>query len=197
MKNRLFLFSKKNSHNINKKIELRYSKLLRQDILHIKALQKKVFQDLKEEGQEELLVDSSQEEIEESISLDYIYGLFDKEKLIAFCMAVLPRQTERNLSNLLDENKKDKDQYNDYLTFDTILVDPNYRGYGIQSFYLNELEKLAMKKKTRYIIATVSLNNEYSKRNFLNHGFVLKKITTLNIGQYKGAKRGIFVKKLE
>ena len=160
------LFTNSGNHQI--KLDLR--RLLPRDFKSAINLQK----DILETIDPELFQKSTEEEILESMLIDYCYGLFDGDELAAFCICVLnrktrqmPKEEERNLCVLTD----DTDKYHDYISFDTIQVAPKYRGYGIQRFFLKEAESLVRETNAKHIIATVSPKNVYSKNAFLNDGY--------------------------
>lgn len=126
---------------------------------------------------------SSVEEIYESMLLDYCYGLFDQNKLAALCICVINRKTfypgshERNLCVKTSE----KTNYTDYVTFDSIQVASEYRGYGIQKFFLKEAEILAANVGAKHIIATVSPGNQYSLDAFKQSGYTYYGGSTIKI----------------
>lgn len=148
-----------------KTVELSMHRLLPRHLSMILNLQASIVEALPDKS---VFAPSTKEEILESMLIDFCYGLFDKEKLVAVCICVLNRKTaltgdhERNLCI----HTQDAKQYIDYVTFDSIQVHPQYRGYGIQKFFLHKAEEVAAKVKAKYLIATVSPDNQFSKRQF-------------------------------
>lgn len=132
---------------------------------------------------------SSEEEFLESILVDYCYGLFDGDRLAALSLCVLNRETPRNLGKLCPHG-----DCTEHITFDTIQVHEDYRGYGIHRFFLKEAETLAIRVGAGYIAATVAPHNAPSHRNFDAMGY--KTIRTLEMkgGTYGNAKRDLIRK---
>ncbi len=139
------------------------------DLEKIQEIQKEIT----EKVDNSIFEPSSKDEIYESMLLDYCYGVFDQEKLAAVCICVINRKTyysggnERNLC----VETSNKTSYSDYITFDSIQVAPDYRGYGIQKFFLKEAETLAANVGAKYIVATVSPDNKYSSDSFEQSGY--------------------------
>lgn len=174
-------------------IELCYKRLFASNVKEVLSLQNVVLTELKEEGKQEYLVRSSEEEILESMLIDYCYGLYDDDKLIAFCITVLNRNSNRNLAKIIKKRK----HYKDYVSVDTVQVHPAYRGYRIQKFFLEKSQEISYKCEAKNMLATVSLNNTFSEQNFLEFGFE-KSANPVIIyeGEYKGAERNVFIKQL-
>ena len=133
-----------------------------------------------------LFAPSSEEEILESMLIDYCYGLFHNNQLVAFCICIMNRKTKLSRSDLYERNlcvwiKKGKKSYSDYITFDTIQVLPEYRGYGIQRYFLKEAEELAAKAHANHIIATVAPDNTKSINSFEELEYCYNKDSTIRI----------------
>lgn len=75
---------------------------------------------------------------------------------------------------------------------ESTIVDPKYRGNGLQRKLCEGLEMLARKDQKNYIMATVSPMNPYSLNNFLQLGYINKKEKL----KYGGLRRYILCKKL-
>lgn len=152
------------------KIEFSKKRLFPYNLKEATNLQNEILEDFPEGSS--VFKYSSENEILESMLLDYCYGLYDGAKLAAFCICVLNRKSSRNLCN----NTGDE-FYDLYITFDTIQVRKEYRGYGIQRHFLNDAEALAGRIKQEQgfsemkIIATVSPDNKKSLGNFLIQGY--------------------------
>ncbi|MBQ3086066.1 MAG: GNAT family N-acetyltransferase [Clostridia bacterium] len=145
------------------KKSFRQISLFPRDLKAILKLQDKIVEGLSNQS---IFEQSTEEEILESMLVDACCGLYDGERLIALSIIVFNRQTKRNLSADWDDLKK-KTHYWEYVTFDTIQVDPEYRGYGIQKYFLDYAEKLAVKVEAEYVIATVAPENTHSLNNFI------------------------------
>lgn len=138
---------------------------------------------------------STQEEIKTALKNpdDYLcIQVADNSKIVAFAYVILQPSEEHNL--YLDLKKEHIDTPSDkYCIFETVFVDNDYRGYGIQSLLVDVLCDWSRKKGKHSICATVHPNNKYSQRNFENRGF--EKVTACPITKYNN-KRNYFIKKL-
>lgn len=76
---------------------------------------------------------------------------------------------------------------------DTVFVDPDYRGFGMQKVLINVLCSWSATLGKRHIAATVHPENRFSAKNFIESGFAL--ITQSPIAKYD-SQRNIFTKKL-
>ena len=127
-------------------------------------------------------------ELRDSIDNDYCCGLFDGDKLAAFCVAVFNRETTRNYCALTDEPVS----FTKYFSFDSIQVAEKYRGFGIQRFFLNETEKIAKAHGAEYMLATVSPDNFHSLNSFMQMGYEIyknKEISAYNSTRYLMIKK--------
>lgn len=115
-------------------------------------------------------------EIMDAIDNDYCCGLFDGDELAAFCITVFNRETSRNYCALTDE----PEAFSKYFSFDSIQVKEKYRGFGIQRFFLDETERLAKERGAEYMLATVSPENKYSLRHFIDMGYEIYKNREIN-----------------
>ena len=168
----------------NNEITLHYRRLYPRDINQCFELQNEIYEEL---PNKETYVPTTEDEFYESFLVDYAYGLFDGDKLVALSIMVLNREDPRNLGNDLEgHNPKE------CVTFDSVMVKKEYRGYGIQSFFLKESEYVMKTCSAKYLIATVSPLNVYSKNNFINNGF--KVVKTLN--KYNNVLRDIVEKEV-
>ena len=150
-------------------VTLQQKRLFPRDLKQILALQREVNGEI---NSVDIFKESSKEEILESMLIDYCYGLFDDKRLVAFCIGVMNRESPRNLCKLLDSK-----EYKAYATFDSIQVQADYRGYGIQAFFLEDfsacIQSLVDADATAHmsILATVAPKNSYSLNNFLKAGY--------------------------
>ncbi len=139
------------------------------DIDSILALQNRVVESLCDKS---ILQKSTTEEILESTEEDLCCGLFCDDVLCAFCIAVTGRSCDRNLGiDWLDT--EDADKISDFVTFDTVQVLPEYRGFGIQKLFLELSEVFARMCGARMLAATVSPDNSYSRDNFARMGYLV------------------------
>lgn len=100
-----------------------------------------------------------------------VYILFDKDLMVGlFILTINPPQEIIEEYKLYDNT--------DVSIFDSIMIDKNYQGSGLQrqgmEIIYNEAKKLNVKK----IVATVHPENIYSSRNFDSLGYkVINEIT--------------------
>lgn len=113
-----------------------------------------------------LLAETSMEEICESMKEDICLGVFDGARLAAFSLMVVNRESERR-----NAGQKNGEPPQECVTFDTIFVDPEDRGIGLQKALFSEQEKLAAALGAKQIFATVAPENSYSLNNMLACGF--------------------------
>lgn len=73
-----------------------------------------------------------------------------------------------------------------------ILVNPKYRGNGLQKKMLQELTKYCKKLKKKYIVTTIHPDNIYSIKNFLSEGY--NQGSSFN---FKRGPRNLYIKYLD
>lgn len=133
------------------------------------------------------LVGLTAEELEESMREDLCLGAFVGDTLAAFSLLVINRDSmERNLGQKLGFAPQE------CVTFDIVFVDPDYRGYGMQTRMLELREEAALQLGARRGFVTVSPENGFSLRNVCGRGFRVLKRARL----YGGLDRYILVKEL-
>lgn len=164
------------------------TKLTLQDIEDIMKLQDKVSQVL---PNKEIYVCSSKEEFEEAIR--NIGGLLgyktEDQKLVALGTYISYGHNPHNYGYDLEFTEEE------LLTvgqIESTIVDPEYRGNGLQKKLCEALERIAREEQKNYIMATVSPMNPYSLNNFLALGYINKKEKL----KYGGLRRYILCKKL-
>ena len=170
--------------NSDKEITLTLRPLSYYDLPQVMALQDEIISDI----DPELFQKSYDWEIIDSIENDYCCGLFDGEMMVAFCVMIFNRKTERNYCCLTD----DKEDYSKYFSFDTIQVKKEYRGFGIQRFFLLEADREAKKQGAEFVLATVAPDNKYSLNSFINAGYSIymdKEIDAYNSKRYLMMKK--------
>lgn len=142
--------------------ELLIRQIGEQDVGNVLALQQEVMDALPDK---KLLVGTDEAQIRESIDLDFCVGIFDGERLAAFAMMVVNRDTPRNLGQKLGF-PAEKCVY-----FDIIFVHPDYRGMGLQSYALALRDSVARELGAELAFVTVSPDNPHSLNNVMKHGF--------------------------
>lgn len=113
-----------------------------------------------------LLALTDRNEIEESLRLDVCLGIFDGERLAAFALMVVNRESAHR-----NTGQKNGLAPEECVSFDTAFVDPDYRGLGLQRRLLQAREEVVRQLGAKYALVTVSPENEFSLRNILNQGF--------------------------
>lgn len=128
------------------------------------------------------------EEIAESIRLDVCIGIFDGDKMAAFTLMVVNRESA-------DRNNGQKNGLDPYecVSFDTTFVDPDYRGLGFQRWFLDQRTRIAEQLGAKYALVTVAPENKYSLNNILESGFEIIARKTL----YGGLDRYVLKKDLQ
>lgn len=107
----------------------------------------------------------SREELLDSVRHDTLWGLYDGESMVALCMLVHNRDTDRSLAP--DAGRPNAA----CITFDGVLVHPEYRGFGIQRLFLSLAAEKAATLSAGTVLATVAPENKYSRQNFSAAGF--------------------------
>lgn len=126
-------------------------------------LQERVHQNMPDPSQ---LAMTDRDEIAESTRLDVCLGVFDGNRLAAFALMVVNRDSmERN------NGQKNGLPPKDCVSFDTAFVDPDYRGLGLQRCLLKAREEIAMQLGAKHALVTVSPENSFSLNNILSQGF--------------------------
>lgn len=173
-------------------------RLFPRDLGKVVKLQNDVIEELEDDS---LFVETTKQEYLESMLIDFCYGLFDNDSLVAVCIIVLNRETDRNLVYSLDNSNNESNQkqlsFVDAITFDTIQVKKNYRGFGIQKFFLSVAENLCSMLNAKCIIASVSPQNFHSKTNFVRFGYSVQTTKRLAKGVYHNKERNIMIKDVQ
>ena len=105
-----------------------------------------------------------------------IYGVFEQERLIAYASLAFPKDASDNLGWDLGWNA---DTVRRCAKLDTIVVDPDYRGHGLQRTLISHCLSYAKAPDPDcFVLTTVSPANTYSLRNVQSEGFqILKRMT--------------------
>lgn len=90
------------------------------------------------------------------------------ERIIAFAVVIINPNEYYKLSNLVTVNNTNR---KNEAVLETVFVDEEYRGYGIQSLLIDIMCHLASYRKATTMWASVHPNNIYSRRNFENNIF--------------------------
>lgn len=115
-----------------------------------------------------LYVPSDEDELRESLVLDYCLGAFAEDRLVMFTLMIVNRDTPRSLGHALGYDKK---RLRQTVTFDCTFVSPEHRGYGLQRLSLPLKEQEALSLGALEALASVSPENTQSLNNLLAGGF--------------------------
>ena len=168
-----------------------YRRLFPRDFQKCQELQNGILEELKNSGNSELFYKTLDDEFYESFLIDYTYGLFDGDKLIALAIIVFNRNTSRNIVECIPSEYNAN--FKTTITFDTIQVDAKYRKKGIQQFFLAEADRIAKELGIKHIVATVSDKNIPSKHSFEKNGY--KIVDTRKM--YENLDRDIILKEIK
>ncbi|MBE6701573.1 MAG: GNAT family N-acetyltransferase [Ruminococcaceae bacterium] len=167
--------------------EIIFTKCGPKHICDILSLQEKAFEHLEDAS---LLRRNSKEMLEDCLcEPHYTIGAFYQDKMIGFAIIYDGGNSEENLGRDLGiDNSKLKEVINMKL----VIVDPEFRGNGLQRKMTSRLEDIARSRGKKIICATVSENNNYSFNNLLALGYEHK---TTKI-KYGNLKRRVYCKLL-
>ena len=128
----------------------------------------------------------TREEIEESIALDLALVAATADKIIALNLLLANRESERSLAYDIGRDPCE------VVTFDGVIVAPEYRGLGLQRRFLSIAEDYASSLGAALVAATVAPANLPSRRNFERAGFC-------ELGEFPkyGSTRIIVTKKID
>ena len=119
------------------------------------------------------------------ISPNAIFGVYDGERLAAYGSIIFSNDAPENLGWDLAWNRE---KLFHTATLDTIVVDPDYRGHGLQRRLTRECLSYARELLPGCnVLTTVSPYNEYSLRNVQAEGFEIQK----RLMKYGGHERYI------
>lgn len=138
----------------------------------------------------EIFAMTSREEIAESLEQDFCFGAFAGDRLAAFSLVIRNRVTPRNLGAKLGLSNAELMQC---VTYDTTFVHPDYRGFGLQAYFMAPKDRLSRESGAAWALCTVDPANPHSLNNVTRAGFTVVKRARL----YGGADRYILRKDLE
>lgn len=168
--------------------KLMLTKLTLKDIKDIMHLQDKVSHAI---INKEIYASSSKEDFEEAIrSIGCLLGYKTEDQRLVALGAYMSYGHE--VHNYGYDLEFDEEKLFEVGQIESTIVDPEYRGNGLQKKLCEALEMIAREEKKTYIMATVSPMNPYSLNNFLALGYVNEKEKL----KYGGLRRYILCKKL-
>ena len=107
----------------------------------------------------------------EAMHKDHCIGAFAGNRLVAFCVLVVDDGTNRNLAVAAKMTRTYERRKT--LTFDYVIVHPDYRRQGIQSAFIEQAKTFAQSLGATTILAATSEENIASQRSFLKAGFTI------------------------
>ena len=115
-----------------------------------------------------LLAPTDRQQFEESLSEDICTAVYRGELMIAYSQMIINRITPRHTALTLGYSME---SLRDCVTFDTVFVRPDYRGYGLQRLLWLPLLPLAESLGASYAHTTISPGNLHSLQNAEAMGF--------------------------
>ncbi len=174
----------KNKKGEEKKILVRNSTI--DELGLIIKLQKKVFLQIENP---DLFALTDEEQLKESLKEDCCVSLYEKKQLIGFALLIVNRDTPRHgawhIKSKIDNIEKT-------VTVDSIFIDGEYRGYGLQQKIFEEFEKWAKNHGISTMVTTISPENSFSLNNGIRNGYQIVETKAL----YGGKTRHILKKTL-
>lgn len=159
--------------------EFSFRSLKFEDMEDIVLLQEKVVDSLPDK---DIFFALTRDELLESLHLDSLEGIFaDDGRLVAFDLIVSNRPGDRSLASSANTAPEQT------MTFDAVVVDPDWRGYGFQQFFIDHALAAMKAAGATVMLATVAPDNPHSLRNFTAKGFAIVDTRT----KYTGLRRHI------
>lgn len=135
-------------------------------------------------GGDEMFVYTSAEECTDSLEKDICIGAFADGQMIAAAILVSNRDSDRNVGKKMSYDPLRS------VTLDSIFIEAEFRGMGLQNYMIGLMLDLAEELGADYSFATVSPENIYSLRNFESQGF-----SVIYRGMmYEGVERFVMMK---
>ena len=116
-----------------------------------------------------MYVDTTRNELIESLHMDYVLGAYDGDKLVAVANVIDNRSCDRNLGQKCGEKATE------CYTFDAVFVHPEYRGLGLHSEFIEIAKAQAKIEGVSSMWCTVAPQNVHSYANFEKAGFYAHK----------------------
>ncbi len=160
------------------------------DIDEILALQDKVHSAM---AKKEWFANTSRTELESAFERKYpAVAVESSKKTVAFAYLILSPDNSQSLCQYADFDIKP--YFGNDCVLDTVFVDPDYVGYGIQSLLIDFLTNLAFENGKTSVWATVHPDNIFSSQNFIKCGFV--KANSKPVEKHGGLRDVFFYRRL-
>lgn len=162
----------KNKHG-NMELEEYKMKLLGKNRLkEVIELQQYVYDNLP--NKDVLYIDSYDDMLADMEDGARIIGVLNnRDRLIAYRYIAFPGKDSRNLGYDIDLKE---DHLDKVVHLETTVVDPKYRGNGLQSLTLEAATKMVKAEGYRHLLCTVSPYNFYSLYNVMVNGLKIKSL---------------------
>lgn len=156
------------------------------DLFAIMRFQRKIYEDLSDPG---IYAMVDEEDVLESLKLDYCFGVYLEDRLVAFTMMIANRRSMRNYGSYIGYTPE---QQRKSVSMEITIVDEECRGYGLQKYFVRLREEIAREIGATEALVTIGPDNEYSLRNLMDSGYEIIETRVL----YEGAMRHILRKQL-
>ena len=156
------------------------------DLSDIMELQYKIAESLPDPGLYAVL---EEEGVHESLLEDYCFGAYCKGRLAGFTMMVANRVSPRNYGACVGYPEEKQKQC---VTMELTIVDDDFRGYGLQKFFVDLREAEARRAGATEALVSISPDNKYSLDNLMESGYEIIETRPL----HEGKLRHILSKKL-
>jgi GNAT superfamily N-acetyltransferase len=180
-RDRLTLFSRS-----GRRVEVELARCAPEQLSAILALQEEVAREMESA---ELFARTTEEELRESLALDWCLAVLLDGKPAAFTLMVVNRVTPRSIGTYLDY---DEARLKKCVTYDTTFVRSDLRGLGLQRELGRLKDEAALALGAEEALSTISPQNSHSLKNALARGFEICAEREL----YGGVRRYIMRKKL-
>lgn len=113
-------------------------------------------------------------------------GAFNGKELVAIAILYVPTDEAEDIAHCINITQR-------AANLKLVLVDPRFRGLGLQQKLMNMLEREAAGQHFEVLCCTCSPDNEYSIRNVVSCGYRFAATQE----KYGGLKRNIYYKHLD
>ena len=163
---------KKNTNNTKDIEECSIQLLDISRLSEVVELEHKIYEEL--ENKDILYVDSYDDMYYELTNGGKLFGVLNsKDEIIAYRYISIPGKNKNNMGYDIG---LPYDQLNKVIHLETTVVDPAYRGNGLQDLTLKIVSDMAKKQGYRHLLCTVSPYNFYSLYNIMKNGLKIKSL---------------------
>lgn len=149
------------------------------DLSDIMGLQYKIAESLPDPGLYAVL---EEEGVHESLLEDYCFGAYCKGRLAGFTMMVANRVSPRNYGAYVGYPEERQKQC---VTMELTIVDDDFRGYGLQKYFVNLREEEARRAGATEALVSIAPGNKYSLDNLINTGYTIVETRPLHEGKLR------------